>query len=149
MPFTRAGCTVGDVSTANMVLENTAVDIANVFGAGSPEATQLAADRLVQGRRRTPTTSGIGVHCAQGDAILRERPGGEVRAGHARRTTAVTDLLPDEPGGYTGYQALFGHRYIAPQLGAGTANLSHNGYQVTNGAGNLVDLSGNEIDGTS
>ena len=61
--------------------------------------------------------------------------------------TAVPDLLPDEPGGYNGYQALFGHRYVAPQLGAGTPNLTHNGYEVTNAAGNLVDLNGNEIDG--
>jgi hypothetical protein len=59
----------------------------------------------------------------------------------------VSDLLPSEPGGYTGYQALFGHRYVAPQLGAGTPNLSRNGYQVTNAAGNLVDLNGNELDG--
>ena len=59
--------------------------------------------------------------------------------------TAVSDLLPTEPGGYSGYQALFGARYIAPQLGAGTANLMHGIYQVTNAAGNLVDLDGNQI----
>jgi hypothetical protein len=59
----------------------------------------------------------------------------------------VTDSLPSEPGGYTGYQGLFGHRYVAPQLGAGTANVSRNGYQVTNGAGNLVDENGNQING--
>src|SRR6188472_2837591 len=35
VPFTRAGCTVGDFSTANMVLENATVDIPTVFGAGS------------------------------------------------------------------------------------------------------------------
>ena len=56
-------------------------------------------------------------------------------------------MLPDEPGGYTGYQGLFGHRYVAPQLGAGTPNLTENGYQVTNAAGNLVDLNGNQING--
>ena len=61
--------------------------------------------------------------------------------------TAAADALPDEPGGYTGYQGLFGHRYVAPQLGAGTANLTRNGYQVTNAAGNLVDLNGNQING--
>src|ERR1700730_10333718 len=44
VPFTRAGCSVGDFSTANMVLENTNPDIANVFGANSPEAQQVAAD---------------------------------------------------------------------------------------------------------
>jgi hypothetical protein len=59
----------------------------------------------------------------------------------------VPDLLPTEPGGYNGYQALFGHRYVAPQLGAGTPNLSYNGYEVTNASGNLVDLSGNQING--
>ena len=30
--------------------------------------------------------------------------------------TAVTDSLPDEPGGYNGFQAVFGHRYLTPQL---------------------------------
>ena len=59
----------------------------------------------------------------------------------------MADLLPDEPGGYHGYQALFGAKYLAPVFGAGTPNLSRNGYQVTNAAGNLVDLEGNEIDG--
>ncbi len=61
--------------------------------------------------------------------------------------TAVTDSLPDEPGGYAGFQGLFGHRYVAPQLGAGTASLSRHGYQVTNAAGNLVDENGNQING--
>ena len=44
-------------------------------------------------------------------------------------------------------RALFGHRYVAPQLGAGTPNLMHNGFEVTNAAGNLVDLNGNQING--
>jgi hypothetical protein len=44
VPFTRAGCTVGDFSTANMVLENPAVDVPTVFGAGTPEAMQTASD---------------------------------------------------------------------------------------------------------
>src|SRR6266702_3650475 len=44
VPFTRAGCTVGDFSTANMVLENAAVDVPTVFGASSAEAAQTAAD---------------------------------------------------------------------------------------------------------
>ena len=55
--------------------------------------------------------------------------------------------MPSEPGGYNGYQGLFGARYVAPQLGAGTPNVTRNGYEVTNAAGNLVDLNGQEIDG--
>ena len=34
--YTRAGCNVGDVSTSNMVLENTSVDLPKVFGPSSP-----------------------------------------------------------------------------------------------------------------
>src|SRR6185369_13273351 len=61
--------------------------------------------------------------------------------------TAVSDLLPDEPLGYNGFQALFGHRYVAPQLGAGTPNLSSHGVPVTNATGNLTDENGNQING--
>ena len=51
----------------------------------------------------------------------------------------------DRTGRLYGYQALFGARYVNPQLGAGTPNVVHHGYQVTDAAGNLVDLNGNEI----
>src|SRR3954469_4896383 len=43
VPFTRAGCTVGDFSTANMVLENPG-DISTVFGPNSPEAQETNAN---------------------------------------------------------------------------------------------------------
>jgi len=41
VPFTRAGCDVGDFSTANMVAENAKVDIPTLFGSGSPEDQQI------------------------------------------------------------------------------------------------------------
>src|SRR6058998_3644277 len=34
VPFTRAGCDFGAVATANTILENTAIDVSTVFGAG-------------------------------------------------------------------------------------------------------------------
>jgi hypothetical protein len=146
VPFTRAGCDVGDVSTANMVLENTAVDIPKVFGAGSPEDQQRVADPDSFKDPEVADYVGVAVHCAQGSGLCSSATG--VKFGQSTPSpTAVTDALPDEPGGYAGFQALFGHRYIAPQLGAGSPSLSHNGFQVTNAAGNLVDLNGNEIDG--
>ncbi len=146
VPFTRAGCDVGDVSTANMVLENTAVDIPKVFGQGSPEDQQLIADTDSFKDAETADYVGLGVHCARGSAFCSTATG--VKFGPTNPApTAVADLLPDEPGGYHGYQGLFGHRYIAPQLGAGTPSLSRHGYQVTNAAGNLVDLNGNQING--
>ncbi len=146
VPFTRAGCNVGEIATANAELENTAVDIPKVFGVGSPEDQQLTSDPDSYKDPETADYVGIGVHCAQGSAFCSGATG--VKYGQTTPSnTAVADVLPDEPGGYTGYQALFGHKYIAPQLGAGTSNLTHDGYQVTNAAGNLVDLNGNEIDG--
>jgi hypothetical protein len=146
VPFTRAGCDVGAVGTANIELENSGIDIPKVFGPLSPEAQQLAADPDSFKDAETADYVGVSVHCAAGSSFCSTAQA--VKYGQTMPSaTAVNDLLPDEPGGYTGFQALFGHRYVAPQLGAGTANLTHNGYQVTNAAGNLVDLNGNEIDG--
>src|SRR5262249_59088095 len=58
----------------------------------------------------------------------------------------TADLLPDEPGGYDNFLAVHGIRYLAPVIGGGP-NVSHNGYQVTDTAGNLVDLNGQTIVG--
>ena len=146
MPFTRAGCDVGEVATVNQELENTAVDIPKVFGANSPEDQQLNADSDSYKDPETADYVGVAVHCARGNALCGDAKG--VKDGQTTATpTATADLLPDEPRGYSGFQALFGHRYVAPQLGAGTANLSRHGYQVTNAAGNLVDLNGNQLNG--
>lgn len=145
-PFTRAGCNVGEVATANMVLENTGVDIPKVFGASSPEAQQLAADPDSFKDAETADYVGLGVHCAPGSAFCSTAQGAKYGQ-TSPSPTAVSDVLPNEPGGYAGFQGLFGHRYVAPQLGAGTPSLSHNGYQVTNATGNLVDENGNQING--
>ncbi len=149
VPYTRAGCDVGAAATANMELENDAVDIPKVFGPNSPEAKQLAADPDSFKDAETADYVGVAVHCAKGGAqgaFCSTAKG--VKYGQTTATpTAVADRLPSEPGGYAGYQALFGHRYVAPQLGAGTPNLSRNGFEITNAAGNLVDLNGNQLNG--
>src|SRR5713226_5826932 len=100
VPYTRAGCNVGQVATANTVLENIATDIPTVFGVGSPQAQEVASNP----GQAFADFVGIGVHCALGNALC--------SAGNG----AAPDLLPDEPGGYSGYNALFGHKYVAPQL---------------------------------
>jgi hypothetical protein len=146
VPFTGAGCDVGQVASANTVLENTAVDMPKVFGAGSPEVAQLNADTDRFKDAEVADYVGIGVHCAQGSAFCADAKG--VKFGQTDPSpTAVADTLPQEPGGYSGFQALFGHRYVAPQLGAGTPNLSSHGVPVTNAAGNLTDENGNQING--
>jgi len=98
VPFTRAGCDFGAVATANTILENTAIDIPTVFGAGSPEAAEVAANP----GQAFADFVGIGVHCAKGSALC-------AASGHAR-----PDLLPDEPGGYSGFNGLFGAAYVNP-----------------------------------
>jgi hypothetical protein len=146
VPFTRAGCDVGQVASANTILENTAVDIPKVFGAGSPEVQQLNADTDSFKDAEVADYVGVGVHCSRGSAFCSTAKG--VKFGQTSPSpTAVADTLPQEPGGYSGFQALFGHRYVAPQLGAGTPNLTRNGIQITNAAGNLVDENGNQING--
>jgi hypothetical protein len=141
VPFTRAGCSVGDFSTANMVLENTNQDISTVFGPNSPEAAQLAADPDSFKDPEVADYIGVAVHCAQGDATCADAQA--VKFGQTEPSaSAQPDLLPTEPGGYNGYQGLFGARYVAPVLGAGTPNLTHAGYPVTDANGVLTDLSG-------
>ena len=103
VPFTRAGCDVGAVATANTILENTAIDIPTVFGASSPEAAEVASDP----GQAFADFVGIGVHCGQDSAIC-------ATANHGR-----PDLLPDEPGHYDGFNGLFGAKYVNPVIKPG------------------------------
>ena len=145
VPFTEAGCNVGEVGTANQDLENVSPDIADLFGPNSPEAQQLAADKNPFKDPEEADYVGIAVHCAKDNSLCADAQA--VKFGQTTPSaTEVPDLLPDQPGGYNGFDELLGHRYVAPELGSGTPNLVHNGFQVTNAAGNLVDLNGNEID---
>ena len=118
VPFTRAGCNFGAVATANTVLENNSFDIPEVFGNPSPEYSEFQSNANLA----FTDFVGIAVHCAAGDALCAAAKNGK------------SDSLPDEPGGYTGFNALYGAKYVNPQLG-GT------------GSGNetLNDLSGQPI----
>src|SRR3954447_20221232 len=106
VPYTRAGCDVGQVATANTVLENTGIDIPTFFGPASAEAAQAAADH--PGASATQTFAdyvGIGVHCAQTTSSI-----------CTHSANAHSDLLPDEPGGYAGFNALMGAKYVDPAI---------------------------------
>jgi hypothetical protein len=121
VPFTRAGCNVGSVSTANTILENTAIDIPTVFGANSPEAAEVQSNP----GQAFADFVGIGIHCAAGNALCSAANNGK------------PDLLPDEPGGYTGYNALFGHKYVAPQISPNGPLTDLNGNIIQDGAGHI------------
>jgi arylsulfatase A-like enzyme len=112
--YTRAGCDFGAAGIANMELENTAGDITTVFGAGSTQAQEAKSNA----KQATADFVGIAVHCTSGSALCGDGSG------------AMPDVLPDEPGGYTGYQALFGHKYVAPKI-APSGLVDLNGQPVT------------------
>jgi hypothetical protein len=170
VPFTRAGCNVGDVASANMDLENLSPDIANAFGANSAEEAQLTADTSEYQDQETNDYVGLSVHCAKGQQAAVCANAEAVKYGQTTPShTAVPDLLPTEPGGYNGYSALFGHKYIQPVVGPADVNdgstttrtlarasghaflpapaSGTDTFPVADSAGNLTDLFGNEIDG--
>src|SRR5262249_58364563 len=95
VPYTRAGCDVGMVASANTVLENTAIDIPTVFGANSPEAAEVKSNP----GQAFADFVGIAVHCAAGSSLCSAANNGKA------------DVLLDEPGGYSGFMGLFGHKY--------------------------------------
>jgi hypothetical protein len=98
VPFTRAGCDVGGVGTANLEFENNTTDVSTIFGANSPEALEPPA-------QKTMDFVGIAIHCAK-----------TATSACANSAHARPDALPDEPGGYTGYNALFGAKYVNPAI---------------------------------
>jgi hypothetical protein len=124
--YTRAGCDVGAFSVNTQVLENTGLDAAAVFGGTSsaPNFPAQATDEAqlfalpskdkngksinAQGLA-VPSADflGIAIHCAHGSPLCSANNGG------------APDLLPDEPGGYIGFNALFGNVLVAPAINPG------------------------------
>lgn len=121
VPYTRAGCNFGAVGTANIELERVA-NVATVYGASSPEATE-AADLSDNGQAKTTADFiGVAIHCAKGAALC------------ASTNRGVTDSLPAEPGGYTGFDGLFGHKYVAPQISTSLPMRDLDGNVIANAA---------------
>src|SRR6202030_1796597 len=65
------------------------------------------------------------VHCAHNDSLC------------SAANTGVSDSLPDEPGGYSGFNGLFGHKYVAPQISASGPLVDLDGNVVTDSKGNV------------
>jgi hypothetical protein len=121
VPFTRAGCDVGEVATANTVLENARAiftsgpnsgqadptgDITKVFGEGSPQFAEAKASQLAPSgtaARALAQTDFVGfaVHCAKSSTTC---------------ANGQADLLPDEANGYNGFKGIFGAQTINPFL---------------------------------
>ncbi len=132
VPFTRAGCDVGAFSIANIEFESSTttvngnqalVDVVNAYGATSSQATESLNQQIAD-------FEGVSVHCGQNSTLCSTANGG------------VADLLPDETGGYLGYNALFGAKYAAPAIGESGGLTDLDGNVITNADSGLVGFPG-------
>jgi acid phosphatase len=104
-------------------------DMTKVFGEGSPEWTEGKTSQIAPSgtaARALAQTDfvGIAIHC--GDPAK----GAGICTGD---TNARTDSLPDESGGYAGFQGLFGAKYVNPAINGGSASVND-----TNGPGHPI-----------
>ena len=118
VPFTRAGCDVGAFSVANIEFENIGLDITTVFGNGSAEQMEAMSNPT----KAQADFLGIAVHCAKNSPLCAQ--------------TGKLDLLPQEPGGYVGFKALFGNKYVQPQISPGGPVTDVDGVVIQDSHGN-------------
>src|SRR5499425_136881 len=136
VPYTRAGCDFGSAGgPANIVLENTGTrpngDMTKVFGVNSAEWNEAVASNAAPpntAARNLAQTDFIGfaIHCGAGGGICAGNP------------NARPDLLPDEPGGYSGFLGLFGAKYVNPAINGGSPGMNNlNGQTITDQFGQV------------
>ena len=112
--YTRAGCNFGAVSIANMEFENITSDIFNVFPDPTSPQNMEAKNATTSALKAQAVADfeGIAIHCAEGNALCSTANGGG------------PDALPQEPGGYTGFNALYGHKFVVPAINGGSPKLN-------------------------
>ena len=126
VPYTRAGCDFGGVGTANIELENAnkfaTGDVAQVFGNPSDQLTEATNHAALA----QADFVGIAIHCSQA-----------TDSKCAGNTNAKPDPLKDEPGGYVGFNALYGAKYVDPAITGGNPCVNNTaGQPITDPAGN-------------
>src|SRR3954470_11612818 len=89
-------------------------DMTKVFGPKSPEwqegrNSQKANPSTAERAKALTDFVGIAIHCGANGGICNN-------SAHAK-----DDLLPDEPGTYTGFKGLFGALYVNPAINGGSA----------------------------
>lgn len=93
-------------------------DITTIFGANSSEwlealDSQEAPYGSAAAAKAMTDFVGIAVHCGNGRTSL-----------CATAPAARPDLLPDEPGGYQNFRALFGAKYVNPAITHGSPSVN-------------------------
>src|SRR5207245_4948180 len=106
-------CYYGGLQTTNIEHKNIGTvqfgDMSEAFGTGSSEwddanASMAASSGTATRAKAFTDYVGIAIHCAQG--------GGICASNATNVTNSRPDRLLDEPGGYSGYQALYGAKYV-------------------------------------
>jgi phospholipase C len=110
-------------TNANVAANDPTGDITKVFGQGSPEWLEARSSQIAPSGTAARTLAqtdfvGIAIHCAQGGGICNAS------------NQAKPDPLPDEAGGYTGFKALFGTKYVNPVINHGSPSVGN----VTDGS---------------
>src|SRR6476661_2993450 len=91
-------------------------DMTKVFGEGSPEwnegrDSQIAPFATAARAKALTDFVGITIHCGASGGICNDS------------SNAKSDQLPDEPGGYSGFEGLFGAKYVDPAINGGSASV--------------------------
>jgi hypothetical protein len=102
-------------------------DMTKVFGVGSPEWNEGRASQIAPGNTAARALAqtdfvGIAIHCAAGGGIC-----------NSNQANARSDQLPDEAGGYNGFEGLFGAKYVDPAINGGSGSVGDvvNGQPIT------------------
>jgi len=126
--FTRAGCNFGAVSIANMEFENVTNDVFTVFPDPASPQNMEATSKTITTAQKVADFEGIAIHCAKGNALCSTANGGG------------PDVLNDEPGGYNGFNALFGHKWAIPAINKGSVSLNDMDGNVITDASNPPNI---------
>jgi hypothetical protein len=124
----------GHLAGSQVIRVDPSGDMTTIFGKGSPEwnegkASQLAPASNPAARALAQTDFvGIAIHCSTATSSICNSPHGS--------PNAKADLLPDEPGGYSGFKALFGAKYVNPPINNGATFVNDlNGTAITDAFG--------------
>jgi hypothetical protein len=115
--YTRAGCDFAAAGIADLEFENTTTDVATAFGPSSAEYAFTTNKSNSESGTSEADFEGVAIHCARNsvvcaaaDKLTTVQPDG------LPLSRTAPDALPQEPDGYTGYEAIFGHRYALPAV---------------------------------
>jgi hypothetical protein len=113
-PLAKAHAAGGQV---NVTATDPTGDMTKVFGEGSPEWNEGRASQIAPGNTAARALAqtdfvGIAIHCAAGGGICNDNS-----------ANARPDQLPDESGGYNGFDGLFGAKYVDPAINSGSASV--------------------------